>query len=84
LLQEGIDAFVSEQNDPLGGLPIAAPDVLVRRMNQPQAAQIVQRYEEGRIARAERPDWTCPSCGLTVLGLHDQCDNCGEEKPGQS
>jgi hypothetical protein len=81
LLEEGINAFVSQQNESFGGLPFAAPDVFVHRRDQPQAAEIVARYEQGRIERAERPDWTCPSCGVTVLGLHDQCDNCGAEKP---
>lgn len=83
LLEEGIEAHVSEQNEPLSGLPIAAPDVLVHLKDQPQAAEIIAAYEEGRFERAARPDWKCPSCGLTVLGLHDQCDNCGAEKPEQ-
>lgn len=81
LLEEGIDAFVSQQSESFGGLPFAAPDVFVHRRDQPQAADIVARYERRQIERAERPEWICPSCGATVLGLHDQCDNCGAEKP---
>lgn len=81
LLEQGIDAFVSQQSAAFGGLPFEAPDLFVHRRDQSQAADIVARYQQSQLERSERPDWTCPSCGVSVLGLHDQCDNCGAEKP---
>lgn len=84
LLNEGIEAFVSEQNEPLAGLPIAAPDVLVSRADEARARAIVARYEEGQIERAERPDWKCAKCGATVIGAFDICDACGADRTGNS
>jgi hypothetical protein len=82
LLEEGIEAFVSEENEPLVGLPIAAPDVLVAGKDEARARAIVGEHERQQIARAERPDWTCPKCGATVIGALDHCDSCGAPRPG--
>ncbi len=46
LLDEGIEAFVSEENEPLAGLSIAAPDVLVRREDQQRARAIIEEYDK--------------------------------------
>lgn len=53
LLDEGIEAFVSEENEPLAGLPIAAPDVLVSRADQARAQAIIDDYDDKQIERAE-------------------------------
>jgi len=84
LADEGIQASVSEENEPLAGLPIAAPDVLVRHSDEVRARAIVADYQDDLIRRAERPDWTCPKCGATVEGSFDFCDVCGAERPGTS
>jgi hypothetical protein len=52
LLDEGIEAFVSEENEPLAGLTIAAPDVLVARESEVQARQIIDEYDDKQIERA--------------------------------
>ena len=82
LLDEGIEAFVSEENEPLAGLGIAAPDVLVRRADEVRSRAIIERYDDTQLERAARPDWTCPSCGATVLGALDLCDRCGADREG--
>ena len=82
LLDEDIPAYVSEENEPLAGLPIVPPDVLVPKARVPQARAIIEEYEKEQIARAHRPDWVCPNCGATVVGAFDQCDACGTERPG--
>jgi Putative prokaryotic signal transducing protein len=82
LLDEGIEAFVSEENEPLAGLSIAAPDVLVRREDEVRARAIIERYDDQQLQRAARPDWKCPTCGATVLGALDECDRCGAALPG--
>lgn len=56
LLDEGIEAFVSEENEPLAGLSIAAPDVLVARQDEVRARQILSEYEDRQIERAEAGD----------------------------
>jgi hypothetical protein len=53
LLDEGIDAFVSEENEPLAGLSIAAPDVLVRAEDEARARVIIEDYDDRQIERAE-------------------------------
>jgi len=53
LLDEGIDAFVSEENEPLAGLSIAAPDVLVRTEDEVRARAIIDDYDDRQIERAE-------------------------------
>ncbi len=82
LLDEDIDASVSEENEPFAGLSIVAPDVLVRREDEAKARAIIERYDREQEARADRPDWKCPACGATVLGALDDCDACGAPRPG--
>ena len=82
LLDEGIEAFVSEENEPLAGLSIAAPDVLVSRADEIRARSIIERYDNEQLQRATRPDWQCAACGATVLGAFDECDACGVVRPG--
>jgi Putative prokaryotic signal transducing protein len=81
LADAGIDARVSEENEPLAGLPVVPPDVLVRRQDQAQAEAVVAQYEEQQIARADTPDWKCANCGEMVPGTFDECDNCGTDRP---
>lgn len=82
LLEEGIEAFVSEENEPLAGLSIAAPDVLVSREDEVRARSIIERYDNEQLQRATRPDWKCPACGAHVIGAFDECDACGAARPG--
>lgn len=82
LLEEGIEAFVSEENEPLAGLGIAAPDVLVGRADEVHARSIIERYDNEQLVRATRPDWKCPKCGAKVLGALDECESCGAARPG--
>lgn len=82
LLEAEIDVEVSEENEPLAGLPIAQSDLLVRRSDEARARQVVAEFEEQQIARAERPDWKCAKCGVTVVGAFDECDACGADRPG--
>jgi hypothetical protein len=56
LLDEGIDANVSEENEPLAGLTIAAPDVLVRREDEARAQAIIDNYDDQQIERAEKEE----------------------------
>ncbi len=65
LIDEGIEASVSEENEPLA-LPIAAPDVLIFAAKTKRARAIIDKYDEEQEARADRPDWKCPACGATV------------------
>jgi hypothetical protein len=81
LADEGIQAVVSEEHDPLS-LPISPPHVLVRRADEARARTVVEQYDEEQIRRAERPDWICPACGATVVGAFDECDVCGAPRPG--
>ena len=82
LLEQGIEAFVSEENEPFAGLSIVAPDVLVSRADEIQARSIIERYDNQQIQRATRPDWKCPACGAKVLGALDECEACGKARPG--
>jgi rubrerythrin len=81
LIDEEIDAVVSEENEPLAGLPIVPADVLVRRRDLARAQALVAEYDRRKIERAERPEWKCPSCGATVVGAFDECDLCGTPHP---
>lgn len=56
LLEEDIAAYVSEQNEPLAGLTIVPPDVLVSRADEARAREIVDRYQERQLERASEPD----------------------------
>jgi hypothetical protein len=80
LLDEGIDAVVSEENEPLAGLSIAAPDVLVHQRDFVRAEQIIEEYEERQVARVEGPQWKCAACGAMNFPGYDSCDTCGAEK----
>ncbi len=82
LLDEDIDAQVSEENEPFAGLPVVPPDVLVRKADEARARAIVAEYDREQEERAERPDWTCPQCKATVVGPFDECDVCGAPRPG--
>jgi len=82
LLEEEIDAFVSEENEPLAGLTIVPPDVYVRQTDEARARAIIEQYDDLQVARADRPDWTCPKCAATVVGAFDECDVCGADRPG--
>ena len=84
LVDEEIPAFVSEENEPLAGLSIAAPNVLVAESHSVQARAIIEVYEQEQIRKAHRPDWKCPSCGATVVGAFDLCDVCGADRPEES
>ncbi len=82
LLEAGIDASVSEENEPLAGLTIVPPDVLVRRQDEARARAIVADYDRLQEERANRSDWVCPKCGAEVVGAFDLCDACGADRPG--
>jgi hypothetical protein len=56
LLDEGIDANVSEENEPLAGLSLAAPDILVRREDEVRARAIIDNYDDRQIERAEKDE----------------------------
>jgi hypothetical protein len=81
LLDEGIEASVSEEDQPLS-LPITPSSVLIFRRDEARARTIIDRYDAEQEARADRPDWTCPKCNATVVGAFDECDVCGQTRPG--
>ncbi len=82
LMDAGIEATVAEENDPLS-LPVVSPtEVLIRRQDEARAQPIIDDFENEQIRRAERPDWSCPKCGATVIGAFDECDVCGASRPG--
>ncbi len=81
LLDEGIEAAVAGENQPLS-LMITPSAVLVRREDEARAREIIERYDAEQVARADRPDWKCPACGAKVIGAFDDCDACGAPKPG--
>ncbi len=82
LEDEEIDAFVAEEFEPLAGLSIDPPDVLVRKADEDRARVIVEQYDDKQIERADRADWRCPKCAATVVGAFDECDVCGAVRPG--
>jgi Putative prokaryotic signal transducing protein len=81
LVDEGIAAEVTEENEPFAGLPIVPPDVLVKQSDEVRARAIVAEYEKEQEERAQRPDWVCPNCHVNVIGAFDECDNCGADRP---
>ncbi len=81
LLDEGIEALVSEEGQPLS-LPITPSSVLIFRRDEARARAVIDRYDAEQEARADRPDWTCAQCGATVIGAFDECDACGADRPG--
>lgn len=84
MLEAEIDAVVSEENEPLAGLSITAPEVLVKQRDFNRAEQIVEQYEERQVARMEGPQWKCPACGAQNYAGYDSCDSCGEARPKAS
>jgi hypothetical protein len=81
LIDEGINASVSEENEPIP-LPITPSDVLVFRRDEARAREVIDRYDADQERRAARADWKCPACGATVIGAFDECDACGADRPG--
>ncbi len=81
MLQSGIEARVTEEYDPLAGLNIGAPDVLVHCRDFKQAESIIDQYEERQIARLQGPEWKCEGCGAMNYAGYDTCDTCGVAKP---
>lgn len=79
--QAGIEACVSEENEPFAGLSITAPDVLVHRRDFKQAESIIEQYEERQVARMEGPQWKCTSCGNMNYATYETCDSCGADRP---
>lgn len=53
LADEGIEAAVTEENEPLAGLDITPPDVLVRVSDETRARRFIADYEEKLIEQAE-------------------------------
>jgi hypothetical protein len=84
VLDAGIRAVVSEENEPLAGLSIAAPHVLVHQRDFIRAEQIIEQYEERQVARVEGPQWKCPACGAMNYAGYDSCDTCGAAGPNES
>ncbi|HEX3658709.1 MAG TPA: DUF2007 domain-containing protein [Pirellulales bacterium] len=84
MLDAGIAAVVSEENEPLAGLSIAAPDVLVQQRDFARAEQIIEQYEERQVARMEGPQWKCAACGAMNYAGYDSCDTCGAARPDEA
>jgi putative signal transducing protein len=82
LLQEGIDATVTDEHEPLAGLSIVPPDVMIRREDEPHAREIVADYLRGRKATDSAPDWTCPNCKEQNPDSFAICFQCGTDRPG--
>lgn len=53
LLDAGIDAHVSEENEPFAGVAVVPPDVLVLRKNLIEAEEIVREYTNASRAAHE-------------------------------
>lgn len=56
LADEGIEAAVTEENEPLAGLDITPPDVMVRVADEQRARDFIAEYEERLIEEAEEGD----------------------------
>jgi Putative prokaryotic signal transducing protein len=81
LLQEGIEATVTDEHEPLAGLSIVPPDVMVRIEDEPHAREIVADYLRRRETKDIAPDWTCPNCGEQVPATFELCFRCGASRP---
>ena len=79
--QAGIDAQLTEEYDPLAGLNIASPDVLVHRRDFVRAESVIDQYEERQVARMQGPEWKCEGCGAMNYAGYDSCDTCGASRP---
>lgn len=82
LESRGVEAVVSEVNEPLAGLPIVAVDVLIKQADLPQAEAIVEEFNQDLAKRHDGPNWTCPACGEKVPDTFDECYACGAERLG--
>jgi hypothetical protein len=82
LLDSDIRATVAEDHEPLAGLSIVPPDVMVRRGDAASAEAVIAEYEEKKRERADDPEWTCPQCGESMPAVFDECFQCGVERPG--
>ncbi|HEX3870700.1 MAG TPA: DUF2007 domain-containing protein [Pirellulales bacterium] len=51
--EEGVEASVIEENEPLMGLDFTGPEILVHRKDQDRAEKIIAQYEEMQIERVE-------------------------------
>lgn len=78
LIEEEIDATVSEENDPLAGLTITPPHVLVRRRDEPRARFLVEQYEDLQIERVES------GAATSEYGEEDDAGEVGEEEAERS
>jgi hypothetical protein len=56
LADEGIQAVVTEENEPLAGLEITPPDVMVRVADEERARAFIEDYEDKQIEKAEAGD----------------------------
>ena len=56
LADEGIQAVVTEENEPLAGLDITPPDILVRAADEERARAFINDYEDKQIEEAENED----------------------------
>ncbi len=81
LLQQGIDATVTDEHEPLAGLSIVPPDVMVRAEDEPRAREIIADYLRHRDPKQLAPDWTCPGCGEQVPATFEVCFQCGASRP---
>ena len=52
LEDEGVQAIVTEENEPLSGLNLVGCDVMVKRSDETQAEQLIAGYEELQIRLA--------------------------------
>ncbi len=80
-LQEGIEATVTDENEPLAGLSIVPPDVMVRAEDEARAREIVADYLRRREPKDIAPDWTCPNCKEQVPATFEVCFQCGASRP---
>src|SRR5262245_41739408 len=81
LLASGIQATAAEVNEPLAGLPIVPPDVMVRRIDEAAAESVIADYEDKKRQRLGTENWTCPKCEASVPATFDECYQCGTPWP---
>ena len=81
LESRGVEAAVSEANEPLAGLPIAAVDVLVKQVDLAAAEAVVEEFNQDLANRHSGPNWKCPACGEHVPDTFDECYACGADRP---
>ncbi len=81
LESRGVEAAVSEVNEPLAGLPIAAVDVFVKQSDLAAAEGIVEEFNQDLLNRHTGPNWTCSACDEKVPDTFDECYACGADRP---